>query len=164
VRRRPRWRTRVFLLVAGLLGRCMDVAALARAVRRGPWRVAVDETSMAPALLSGDWLLVDPTCRRWPRRGTLVVVREPGSGLLVVKRVAARRGDRIPGTGAMLRAEEAWLLGDARDRSVDSRRYGSVSADALVGRAWFRYGPPRRLGLLEASAGRRGRGRARSAD
>ena len=32
---------------------------------RGPWRVAVAEASMAPAIESGDWLLVDPTTRRW---------------------------------------------------------------------------------------------------
>ena len=41
----------------------------ASARRGGPWRVAVVEASMAPAIEPGDWLLVDPTDARWPRRG-----------------------------------------------------------------------------------------------
>jgi signal peptidase I len=117
---------------------------------RGPWRVAVSETSMAPALEPGDWLLVDPTCRRWPSRGSVVVVREPLTGVLVLKRVAARPGDavRTPAGVIRLGPDEAWLLGDAPDRSVDSRGYGPVPLAALVGRAWLRYWPVRRLGRL----------------
>jgi type IV secretory pathway protease TraF len=112
--------------------------------------VAVAEESMAPALAPGDWLLVDPTCARWPRRGCVVVVREPGSGILAIKRVAARPGDRVRVGGRLIRLGpgEAWLLGDAADRSIDSRRYGPVPLTALVGRAWFRYWPARRAGLI----------------
>ncbi len=45
--------------------------------------------------------------------------------------------------------DEAWLQGDATDEAlaagghgaaIDSRRYGPVPVDALVARAWFRYG------------------------
>src|SRR3954451_2030069 len=82
---------------------------------RGPWRVAVTERSMEPAVLPGDWLLVDPTIRRWPRRGTLVVFDEPGGGLLAIKRVAAGPGDRVDLDAGhlILAADEAWLLSDA---------------------------------------------------
>jgi len=97
---------------------------------------------MAPALLPGDWLLLDPTGHRWPRPGTVVVIREPATGILAIKRVA-RRG---PGDG--LGPRDAWLLGDATDGSIDSRSYGPLDADALVARAWFRYGPLRRIGRL----------------
>ena len=124
--------------------------------RRGPWRVAVAEESMKPALAPGDWLLIDPTPDRWPRRGAVVVVREPDSGILAIKRVAARPGDRV-GTGpasVLLAEDEAWLLGDNRDRSVDSRSYGPVPLNALVGRAWFRYAPVGRIGLI--GRGRKG--------
>ncbi len=106
---------------------------------------------MRPALEPGDWLFVDPTIRHWPRRGTIVVVRQPASGILVVKRVAGRPGDTIRLTNATHRLgpTEAWLLGDAPDVSVDSRTYGAVTLDRLVGRAWLRYGPAGRpLGLL----------------
>lgn len=97
---------------------------------------------MAPALLPGDWLLLDPTGRRWPRPGSIVVIREPGSGVLAIKRVAAR------GSGRPLGAREAWLLGDAPAGSLDSRTYGALDADAFVARAWFRYGPGGRIGRL----------------
>ena len=41
--------------------------------------------------------------------------------------------------------------GDGRGRSgdpIDSRRYGPVPVELLVGRAWFRYAPLRRIGPL----------------
>ncbi len=119
----------------------------------GPWRVAVAEASMGPAIEPDDWLLVDPTVRRWPRRGSVVVVREPESELLVIKRVAGRPGDTVPTAfGTLLLApNEAWLEGDAPG-SHDSRHYGPVSMERLVARAWFRYAPFHRIGLL-----RRGR-------
>ena len=113
---------------------------------------------MRPALEPGDWLLVDSTTRRWPRRGTIVVVRQPGMGTLVIKRVAARPGDtiRVPGGWHRLGPDEAWLLGDAPDVSVDSRTYGAVDLGHLVGRAWLRYGPfGRPLGLIGRPGGRR---------
>ncbi|MHB8398202.1 MAG: signal peptidase I [Candidatus Limnocylindrales bacterium] len=128
---------------------------------RGPWRVAVIEASMRPAIEPGDWLLTDPTARRWPRRGTVVVFREPGSEILAIKRVAGRPGEvvaDVPVTDPdsseerrvtiRLSPDEAWLVGDALDASVDSRRYGPVALDRLVARAWFRYAPLRRIGRL----------------
>jgi signal peptidase I len=144
----------------------------------GPWRVAVAEGSMAPSIHDGDWLLVDPTVGRWPRRGTVVVFREPDTGVLAIKRVAGRPGDWVPFADAWLRLadDEAWLLSDADDaalaaggsgRAVDSRAYGPVPVDALAGRAWFRYWPPRRVGRLAKPAAppfRRAPGPAPAAD
>ena len=126
---------------------------------RGPWRVAVAEASMTPAIEAGDWLLADPTVRRWPRRGSVVVFREPGSGELAIKRVAGRPGDWVPFAGGWLQLaeDEAWLVSDATDEAitaagyahaVDSREYGPVPVEALVARAWFRYWPVRRLGRV----------------
>jgi signal peptidase I len=121
---------------------------------------------MEPAIRAGDWLLVDPTVTRWPRRGAVVVFREPDGERLAVKRVAAGPGDRVPFADGFLELadDEAWLLSDASAEEtaaagfgepVDSRRYGPVPLDLLVGRAWFRYWPWRRIGRL---------GRARLAD
>ena len=112
--------------------------------------MTVVEDSMRPAIESDDWLLVDPTTKTWPRRGSIVVFREPETDLLAIKRVAARPGDhvRIPERLLHLEPDEAWLLGDAAEISIDSRRYGPVQLDRLVGRAWFRYGPPGRIGRL----------------
>jgi len=129
---------------------------------RGPWRVAVVDGSMRPTIEPGDWLLVDPTTVRWPRRGSVVVFREPVSGVLAIKRVAARPGDWVPFGDGRLRMgdDEAWLTGDATDAelaaagagaAIDSRRYGPVPVDALVGRAWLRYWPVRRVGRIARS-------------
>ena len=114
---------------------------------------------MAPGIQDGDWLLVDPTVVRWPRRGTVVVFREPGGGTMAIKRVAGRPGDRVPfGTGYLeLADDEAWLLSDATaamtaeaglGEPMDSRRYGPVPVELLVARAWFRYAPWHRIGRV----------------
>jgi signal peptidase I len=114
---------------------------------------------MAPAIQPGDWLLVDPTVARWPRRGSVVVFREPDGGGLAIKRVAARPGDRVAFAQGFLELadDEAWLLSDAtRDDTaalgfgdpIDSRVFGPVPLELLVGRAWFRYAPLRRIGRI----------------
>ena len=114
---------------------------------------------MQPAIEPGDWLLVDPTVTRWPRRGSVVVFHEPDSDDLAIKRVAARPGDRVRYAEGylILGADEAWLLSDANEAEllasgqgepVDSRRYGPVPVELLIGRAWFRYAPARRIGLI----------------
>ena len=127
-------------------------------LRDGTWRVAVVEDSMAPAIASGDWLLVDPTGSRWPRVGSIVVFREPETELFAVKRIAARGGQHVRIDEGLLHLEpdEAWLLGDHADHSVDSRRYGPVAFDRLVGRVWFRYAPWRRIGLVNRASLRQG--------
>ena len=114
---------------------------------------------MAPAVAAGDWLLVDPTVTHWPRRGTVVAFREPDGGTLAVKRVAAGPGDRVAFANGYLELaeDEAWLLSDATAETtaaagfgapIDSRAYGPVPVELLVGRAWFRYAPLRRIGRL----------------
>lgn len=114
---------------------------------------------MEPTIKAGDWLLIDPTTVRWPRRGAIVAFHEPDGGALSVKRVAAGPGDRVPFEDGYLELadDEAWLLSDAPDEaaatvgfgpSIDSRRYGPVPVALLVGRAWFRYGPSHRIGRL----------------
>jgi signal peptidase I len=130
---------------------------------RGPWRVRVEEASMRPAIEPGDWLLVDPTTRRWPRPGSVVVFREPDGGGLAVKRVSGRPGDRVPFAGGFLALgpDEAWLTADATTARtadagygppIDSGRFGPVPLHLLVGRVWFRYGPLRRLGRIPGRA------------
>jgi signal peptidase I len=126
---------------------------------RGPWRITVDEASMRPAIEAGDWLLVDPTSARWPRRGTVVVFREPDGGELAVKRLVAGPGDRVPFADGYLELadDEAWLISDADAATtaaagfgepIDSRRYGPVPVELLIGRAWLRYAPVRRIGQI----------------
>jgi signal peptidase I len=126
---------------------------------RGPWRVAVTEGSMAPAILPGDWLIVNPLAARWPARGTVVVFREPLGDTLAIKRVAARVGDQVQFAGGYLTLgpAEAWLAADADEKAaaavgsgppIDSQRFGPVGEDGLVARVLFRYWPVRRIGRI----------------
>jgi signal peptidase I len=114
---------------------------------------------MRPAIEPGDWLLVDPTVTRWPRRGSVVLFREPDGERLAIKRVAAGPGQRVAFADGYLELaeDEAWLVSDATPRTtaadgfgepIDSRRYGPVPVDLLVGRAWFRYAPLGRIGRI----------------
>lgn len=114
---------------------------------------------MLPSIRPGDWLLVDPTVTRWPRRGAVVLFRDPLDDALSIKRVAARPGERVAfGDGYLeLADDEAWLLADAspdqaaaagHGEPIDSNRFGPLPVAALVGRAWFRYGPAGRIGRI----------------
>ena len=114
---------------------------------------------MLPGIAPGDWLLVDPTTARWPGPGSVVVFREPGTDELAIKRVRARAGERVPFNGGyiVIGAGEAWLEADASVTEaaaagfgppIDSERFGPVPVEQLVGRAWFRYGPPGRIGRI----------------
>jgi signal peptidase I len=88
---------------------------------------------MAPALLAGDRLLV---VRLPPRVGDVVALRDPRApARLIVKRVVGV-GDAIT------------VLGDNADASTDSRSFGPVPPDSIVGRAVYRYAPTARAGRL----------------
>ena len=114
---------------------------------------------MLPAAAPGDWLVVNPLIRRWPRPGSIVVFRDPDDDALSMKRVAGGPGSTVPFAEGYLRlaADEAWLLADADEATTvaagagaarDSRRFGPVTVDRLVGRVIWRYGPPGRIGRV----------------
>ena len=84
--------------------------------------------SMVPTLLHGDHLLVD--YRAPLRAGDVAVLRHPlQQDLLVVKRLVERRG------------EGWWVLGDNPGADGDSRVFGVVPADLLLGRVRTRFRP-----------------------
>ncbi|MFC7976297.1 S26 family signal peptidase [Streptomyces cinereoruber] len=104
--------------------------------------VTVHGASMYPALAPGDRILVRraaaPAAR--PRVRRVVVLRRdriPGAGPdgLVVKRVAAGPGDRMPsavGDGVVPDGHLV-VLGDNPHVSTDSRVWGPVPLDSVVG-------------------------------
>lgn len=126
-----------------------------------PLRVA--SRSMSPTLAPGDQVLVDKLTGHWrtPAVGDVVVYRDPVGERLVVKRVVALGGQsvaledgelvvdstvqhepqvdvsRIDSTyfGPVTVPQGAvFVLGDNRAESVDSRTYGAIPVDDLVGR------------------------------
>ena len=151
---RRTWRWGIAVVLALL------VVALLRASGLGTHRVASD--SMEPTLRAGDVVLVDPFSPHWRpyARGDLVVFHSPEGGL-AVKRVVGVAGDRVEIRDAVLyvdghpvrepyvdlHASDALyygpvvvtphhllLMGDNRPVSLDSRSYGAVSVDRVVGR------------------------------
>lgn len=128
--------------------------------------LAVASGSMSPTICQGDWVFVDVWDHDIAglSRGDLVAVRVPGQEDPLVKRVAGLPGDTVAINDALLyvnkrRVDEPYLdlaandalyygpvavpdgailvLGDARATSVDSRAFGPVPADGLLGRVLF---------------------------
>jgi nickel-type superoxide dismutase maturation protease len=91
---------------------------------------------MRPVVQPGDRLLVG----RWlpPRRGSLVVVRDPESpSSFLLKRVA-----NIEANGDVV------VRGDNPNVSRDSRHFGPVARRLVIGLAFYRYLPAARRGRL----------------
>lgn len=101
---------------------------------------------MSPTLEAGDWVLATAPGRL--RRGHVVVVEHPQHrGFEIVKRVIALPGDMAP-DGRVLGADEYWVEGDDPSASTDSRQFGPLPSDRVLGRARVVYWPRERLRLL----------------
>ena len=48
-------------------------------------------------------------------------------------------------------AQRYFVLGDSRTQSTDSRDFGEIAADRIVGQVIWRYWPPRRIGVIPRS-------------
>ena len=71
-----------------------------------------------------------------------MIARHPGRELLVVKRLAGGPGQ--PMYGAPLGPDDWWLSSDNLLAAPDdSRSFGPVGQDAIIGRVVLRYWPPR---------------------
>ena len=85
----------------------------------------VRDASMEPALREGDYLVVS----RWYGRlkvGDMVVLRHPRKDILMVKRVSAIGSNSIH------------VIGDNREESEDSRAFGNVKRESIIGRVILR--------------------------
>ena len=106
--------------------------------------------SMAPALNPGELVVVDEAAYRVraPRRGEIVAACPSAlDGQVLIKRIAALPNQRvtIEGREWQLSCDEFFLLGDRRDDSYDSRAFGPVTRDALIGPIQRRLWPWTRL-------------------
>jgi signal peptidase I len=136
----------------------------------------VSGLSMEPHIRSGEYVVINTFAYRFgaPGRGDIVAFRhETDSRAVFIKRVVGLPGDRIRidrgevylnGTRydepyvahsddrsfgeVVVPASSVYVLGDNRAASEDSRSFGPVSDDLLIGRAVAGIWPPRVLGGL----------------
>lgn len=90
---------------------------------------------MLPTLEPGDHLLVRRT--RHVSTGELIVFADPESDYrLIVKRVVAEHRDGFE------------VVGDNAGASRDSKDFGNIRPDSVLGVAWYRYAPAGRAGRI----------------
>jgi nickel-type superoxide dismutase maturation protease len=94
---------------------------------------------MSPTLRPGDRVVVlQWSCSRRPTLGDVVVFREPDAHLtFAVKRIVGIEVDR-----------KLSVRGDNANVSRDSREFGPITPELVVGRVIYRYLPAERRGRL----------------
>lgn len=84
---------------------------------------------MEPALCAGDYVFLLKTKR--PKNNDIVVVRKPDSDKMIIKRVLSHSKNRI------------FVIGDSQEASTDSRSFGSIVRQQVVGRVIFALRKPK---------------------
>ena len=134
---------------------------------------------MEPTLVEGQQIWVNKLLYRvtgGPRRGDIIVFQAWDQDKPFIKRVIGLPGETVdvrdggvfvdevpvdepyleqPTLGAeapvTLGADEYFVLGDNRGNSGDSRYYGALPEDDIIGKAWVRYWPLSEIGLLNST-------------
>ncbi len=85
------------------------------------------------------------------QRGKVMIYNEKfPQGITLDERDYLTPGTRTPGEIEVeLDSEQYYVLGDNRNLSLDSRSFGPISKDDIVGRAWLRGWPFKVAGLIE---------------
>jgi signal peptidase I len=140
-------------------------------------RVYVEGSSMVPTFSHGDFLIVNRMAYRWGEleRGDVIVFPYPGNPEDdYIKRVIALPGDtfqiengRVFVNGILLEEpyvsgpslrdfpqlavppQTVFVLGDNRNDSSDSRAWGPLQVDDILGKAVLRYWPLSDLSLVQ---------------
>ena len=106
-------------------------------------------SSMVPTFQDGDYLIVDEVSYHFssPQRGDVIIFRYPlNPSQFFIKRIEGLPGETIG--GVTLTGNEYYVLGDNRPASSDSRYWGPVKSNLIVGRALLRLWPVSSLGIL----------------
>ncbi len=138
--------------------------------------MVVQGPSMEPNLHYDERVVVEKVTYRLhePRRGDVIVIDVPGQDEPLIKRVVALPGETVSVRGGQVfiddqLLEEPWttrlggpdypptlvppqhifVLGDNRGHSNDSRSFGPVHVDWILGRAWLIYWPLSEMRALQ---------------
>jgi len=136
----------------------------------------IEGRSMEPNLHTGQYLLVNKLAYHGfgqPQRGDIVVFQAWEQEKDFIKRIVGLPGDEVEiHDGAVyvnetpldepyldqptadnvgpirLTEDQYYVMGDNRGNSSDSRTYGPLPADRVVGKAWLTYWPPNAIGVI----------------
>jgi signal peptidase I len=144
-------------------------AAIFLLVNAATGRFRIEGRSMEPNLHDGEYVLIDKISYLLhpPERGDVVVFVPPNNARDYIKRVIGLPGDTVEIRGGQVyvngialdepylrnptnsadqvyRVEEGryFVMGDNRNDSSDSRGFGAIAFQSIVGRAWLVYWPP----------------------
>jgi signal peptidase I len=140
-------------------------------------RIRVESVSMQPTLFAGDMVIVNKLAYRFnnsPHRGDVIVFKYPPDpeSIPYIKRVIGLPGDQVHiangkvyingqlidepylkvstnrGGDWTVPDEQLFVMGDNRNNSRDSRAWGFVPFENIIGRAELIYLPPQHWALL----------------
>jgi signal peptidase I len=142
-------------------------------------RSQVNGSSMEPTLHNGQYLIITRITYwiRAPERGDIIVFHPPNNlGEDYIKRIVGLPGERVeirqgkvwadgvaldePYVSRASSDSKSWTLGDGeylvfgdnRNDSSDSRNWGPLEEESIVGKAWLSYWPPERWGIVKHHA------------
>jgi signal peptidase I len=154
------------ILIAGVLFLAVNTATA---------RVRVESISMEPNLTEGQFVVVNRLAYRWadPEHGDIIVFHFPNNpAKRYIKRVIGVSGDLVSANNGHIAVngilldepylastpnyegewvvgpEELFVLGDNRNNSNDSKNWGTLKLEAVVGKAIFIYWPLGDFGLI----------------
>ncbi len=113
----------------------------------------VEGASMDPTFKNGDYLIVDEISYRFnePRKGDVIVFHYPlDPSKYFIKRVVGLPGETITfnSQSVTLGDDEYFVMGDNRPSSSDSRIWGPVKQEFLVGRTIVRLWPFNKIEIM----------------
>ena len=146
------------------------------AVRALVQNFRIEGVSMEPNLHDGQYLIINKFTYYLhpPERGDVVVFHYPKNPRRdFIKRIIGLPGEKVEVRGKRLiingeeldepytlytgdyawgpqylEEDEYFVLGDNRNSSSDSHNWGPLDGEAIIGKAWISYWPPKHLGLV----------------